>query len=151
MEFDVVGTAGGDPPTSAPAWYDPGWRPTGFVPHADRQRPASAFRPDLIYYGPVPGCCRVLDGHFIATIPSRVHRVGVSFDEQFAFHHYDLDFCDRVRAAGLRVGTWPIWVLHGGGGNYFSHEWQESAEKYLSRGNIKASQAALGGTGFHFR
>ena len=63
-------------------------------------------------YGPTPQQCVVVDGLFIAVKPFRLLQEGVTFDPQFNFHYYDLDFCLSAHKAGLRIGTWPINVIH---------------------------------------
>jgi len=129
-EFDIVGTAGGDPPVEARAWYNPEWRPSGCVPHANRDQLDSVLRPAVMYYGPSPRRCRIIDGHFMALIPAKIVQASVRFDPQFTYNHYDLDFCHSAHAAGLRIGTWPIWLVHGSGGGYHTEAWRESAERY---------------------
>src|SRR5436309_15178102 len=71
-EFDLVGTAGGDPPIQAPGWCNPNWPVFGCVAHADREQPESIVRPAMTYYGPSPHACRVIDGHFMALIPAKI-------------------------------------------------------------------------------
>jgi protein O-GlcNAc transferase len=129
-EFDVIGTAGGDPPVRSPGWYNPQWNPSGSVGHADRNQLDSVLRPQLTYYGQSPRVCNVIDGHFMALIPATIARSVARFDPQFTYNHYDLDFCRSARRAGLRVGTWPIWVVHGSGGGYQTKAWSESAQRY---------------------
>ena len=130
-DFDIVGTAGGDPPVQALGWYNNRcWPAFGCVAHADRDQLDSVLRPAAMYYGPSPHRCRVIDGHFMALIPVKIVQANVRFDPQFTYNHYDLDFCHSAHAAGLRIGTWPIWVVHGSGGGYGTEAWKRSAERY---------------------
>jgi GT2 family glycosyltransferase len=73
---------------------------------------------NLAEYGPIPKRCVVLDGLFLAMHPPSLG--GVRFDERFAFHFYDLDFCLTAAKAGLVMGTTDVEVTHreksGGGG-----------------------------------
>jgi len=75
----------------------------------------------------IPVCC--IDGLFIAMnySASRVLR----FDEEFMFHHYDLDLClSATRKHSLSIGVVPIVLLHysiGEGVN--SNEYTEAQNK----------------------
>jgi hypothetical protein len=57
----------------------------------------------------------------------------VSFDNKFDFHFYDLDFCLSCTKNSLRIGTWPIWVVHYGKGAYGSPEWEEEATVFRQK------------------
>lgn len=142
-KFDIVGTAGGDPPVQAPAWRG-NWPEFGCVSHAHRDQLDSILRPAVTFYGPSPHRCRVIDGHFMALIPAKILQVNVRFDRQFTFNHYDLDFCHSASARGLRIGVWPIWVVHGSGGGYCTEPWHASAEryskKYMTKMNLKPNR-----------
>ena len=132
-EFDVVGLAGSKAPSDAPGWCGAEWDRSGMVSHADRHIPGSQFRPEMTYFGLSPQACHAIDGLFIACVPRVVKEAGVSFDARFRFHHYDIDFAQQAREKGLRVGTWPIWVAHGSGGDFSSKEWKDSAAKYQQK------------------
>ena len=55
------------------------------------------------------------------------------FDPRFRFHFYDMDFCRQAELKGLRMGTWPISVVHKSGGSYGGPAWQESYRAYLDK------------------
>ena len=74
-----------------------------------------------------------MDGLFLAADSEVLNRAGVRFDEQFAFHFYDMDFCRQVEQKGLRMGTWPIAVVHESGGNFSSPGWREGYARYLQK------------------
>jgi GT2 family glycosyltransferase len=85
-------------------------------------------------YGPVPAECELLDGVFLAAARRSVLLArGVHFDSRFEFHFYDLDFCRSARAAGLRLGTWPICLTHQSTGAYESPAWLDGYNKYLEK------------------
>ena len=63
-------------------------------------------------FGPAPRSCAVVDGLFLSVDVDVVLKAGHKFDEQFKFHHYDIDFCIQASMKGLTVGTYPIWVTH---------------------------------------
>src|SRR6267378_4290954 len=61
-------------------------------------------------FGPTPKRSVVLDGLFLAI---DLRKIGhVRFEEQLAFHFYDLDFCLTAHLAGLSLGTTNIYVTH---------------------------------------
>ena len=69
-------------------------------------------------YGVIPAACELLDGVFISAKKSVLQANGVTFDPQFDFHLYDLDFCRSAREQGLRIGTWPVLLTHQSGGAF---------------------------------
>ena len=78
--------------------------------------------------------CELLDGVFLAARRSTLRSKGVRFDPSFDFHFYDLDFCRSARAAGLRLGTWPIAMTHQSGGAFGSGAVECSVhQKYLEK------------------
>ena len=136
--FDVVGIAG----NTRRVPQQPGWAFTTARPFAwdDWQNlsgvVAHGSRPggDLYFYGTPPGlACRLLDGAFLAARCSTLLDAGVRFDERFAFHFYDMDFCRTAEAAKLRMGTWPIAVTHDSDGKFGSAAWQSGYEAYLAK------------------
>jgi protein O-GlcNAc transferase len=133
QQFDVVGIAGVTPPTGVLplAWYNPDWELSGCICHAHSPDPKTFLHPTTVdFFGPTPKACQFLDGVFLATIPQRLFDAGVQFDEQFEFHHYDLDFCLTAQKRGLTLGTWPIWLAHGSIGDFESPTWRASAQRF---------------------
>lgn len=63
-------------------------------------------------FGPVPKRCLVMDGLFLAVAPTQLIVNEIYFDEQFKFHHYDIDFCLQCNKAGLKMTTTNINVVH---------------------------------------
>lgn len=63
-------------------------------------------------FGPTPRRSLVLDGLFLALNIKKFRENPVYFDEQFKFHHYDLDFCLSVNEAQMKMTTAPIWCTH---------------------------------------
>lgn len=91
--------------------------------------------PEVWCYGPFPAPCDLLDGLFLAARADLLKDSRVRFDERdaFRFHLYDLDVCRSAGAAGLRLGTWPILVTHGSGGNFDTPEFRTAARAYLDK------------------
>jgi 2-polyprenyl-3-methyl-5-hydroxy-6-metoxy-1,4-benzoquinol methylase len=85
------------------------------------------------FLGSSPESCAILDGLFLAVKKQMLLRRGVSFDPQFDFHFYDLDFCRTASLRGLRLGTWPIALTHQSGGAFNSPQWIEKKLLYRKK------------------
>ncbi len=82
-------------------------------------------------FGPTPKRCVALDGLFLAI---DVKKIGhVRFDEQLAFHFYDLDFCLTAHQAGLVLGTINVYVTHRSGGDYSSQAFKEAQTTFRAK------------------
>jgi len=88
---------------------------------------------DLLFYGPSMQEVKLLDGLMLACKSRFLHEKGIRFDERFDFHFYDLDFCRQAEAKGMRMGTWPISVVHESSGNLKSDAWKAGYRKYLDK------------------
>jgi hypothetical protein len=84
-------------------------------------------------FGPTPAAVELLDGVLLAARGGTLLDAGVRFDERFDFHFYDLDFSRQARAAKLKVGTWPIAVTHGSGGEFESAAWRHGLKVYREK------------------
>lgn len=87
----------------------------------------------ILYFGPVPAACELLDGVLLAARAQTLRDRGVRFDPQFRFHFYDMDFCRAATERGMRLGTWPICVTHRSRGAFASGAWEEACERYLAK------------------
>lgn len=136
-QFDVVGLAGNkrrSPRQPAWAFATPqfAWdRPeflSGSVGHG------KGFPCDEVsHFGPTGVECKLLDGLLLAVDSARLIESGVRFDEQFDFHLYDMDFCRQAELKGLRMGTWPISVVHESAGAFNTPPWRTAYERYLRK------------------
>ena len=88
---------------------------------------------EIDHFGPFPAPCQLLDGVFLATSKSTLATAGLSFDPQFRFHFYDLDFCRNARQKALTLGTWGIALTHQSPGDFASPEWVQSRESFLKK------------------
>lgn len=85
-------------------------------------------------YGKMPERCMIVDGLFLALNLKSIVNKDHKFDEQFTFHHYDLDFCIQANMKGLKVGTWPIWVTHHSIGEYRNNkEWEKNEKLFIEK------------------
>lgn len=132
--FDLVGVAGNSrlvPGHSSWCWKPDGSWDTphlvGQICHGDPR----TSHPSL--YGPTPAPASLLDGVFLAARAEVLQRGGVRFDPRFAFHFYDLDVCRVALAAGLRLGVWPLPLIHASGGNAGTPSWVEGFRLYSQK------------------
>ena len=96
------------------------------------------------HFGSAPADCELLDGVLLAVRKSALRAAKVSFDRRFAFHFHDLDLCRAARAAGLRIGTWPITLTHRSeGAGMGTPAWREGLRLYRQKyGYAAASKIA---------
>ena len=134
--FDVVGVAGcttRQPKQAGWAFLDGTFRPiagrdsSGAIAHG--KNPFGA----ISYFGPSPQACQLLDGVFLAARAGRLREAGVRFDPRYRFHFYDIDFCRTARERGLRVGTWPISLVHQSEGGFDTPDWHAAYADYLAK------------------
>lgn len=136
--FDVVGLAGTAvlPITDRTMWHvSPKNQRSGAVAHPYPSGSGSDVL-GMSSFGPTPRRCVVVDGLFIAVRVDTLRRhPEVRFDPQFKFYYYDLDFCLTAHTAGLRIGTWPIWVTHQSPGldSWDNEEWQCVRDRFNAK------------------
>jgi GT2 family glycosyltransferase len=74
----------------------------------------------------------LLDGLFMAAHSKTFHDNDIRFDDQFTFHHYDMDICQQFEAKDLSMYVSSISVIHHSKG-LMGPAWKESAQRYLSK------------------
>jgi len=84
-------------------------------------------------FGPSGQEVKLLDGLFLAAKSETLRAKALRFDERFDFHFYDLDLCRQAEQVGLRMGTWPISVVHQSTGSFRTDSWYRGYEKYLEK------------------
>ena len=97
-------------------------------PYGDTMNYATTF-------GPTPKRCLIMDGLFLAIDCNKFKNNIVKFDEQFTFHHYDLDFCLQCNNAKHKLTTCDIHVIHNSPGllNPNSPIYTDSEEKFIKK------------------
>jgi GT2 family glycosyltransferase len=133
--FDVIGVAGNRRRMrNQPAWaftpemqWDKGRNLSGGVAHFQRSGESVSL------FGKPRQKCRLLDGVFLAVKAASLLDRKVRFDNRFAFHFYDLDFCRSAEQRGLTLGTWPIAITHTSKGSFGSSEWKRALTIYLRK------------------
>ena len=86
-------------------------------------------------FGPTNSRSLTLDGLFLAVKPNILNQKGLTFDEDFQFHFYDIAFCLRANQHKVSCGVLPIRAIHHGiGDSMLTSEWQNAnslfREKY---------------------
>jgi protein O-GlcNAc transferase len=133
--FDLVGVAGNGRRVSLQQawWLDPEtgtWDHPHLVGQLRHGDPETSL---LNTYGPTPAPAVLLDGVFLAGRAGVLRRAGLVFDPQLPFHFYDLDFCRSAQQAGLRLGVWPLDLIHASGGAAFTPTWRASYGLYRQK------------------
>jgi hypothetical protein len=137
QDFSILGLAG----NRRRVPMQPGWRfidanlnldhdynLSGIVAHGN------GFPPDtLSRYGPAGIECKLLDGLMLIAHSEKLIANNLFFDEQFDFHHYDLDYCRQAETQGLRMGTCAVSAIHQSSGNFDSDDWRNSYRKYIDK------------------
>ena len=133
--FDIVGVAGNRRrETGAQAWWlkpnSNDWDWPNLVGGLRHGSPGAA---QLQTYGPSPAPASLLDGVFLAGRASQLRGAGLRVDPSFPFHLYDLDLCRSAEQAGLRLGVWPLNLIHASGGAAFTRSWQACVVLYRQK------------------
>lgn len=85
-------------------------------------------------FGPTPSRVAIIDGVFMAFKLDKVLRTDTKFDEQFLFHHYDIDFSLTCNRNNLKIGVWPILINHQSPGlKEFDDSFNVSNQKFLNK------------------
>jgi GT2 family glycosyltransferase len=136
-KFDVIGLAGNTRRVPRqPAWafvddkftWDARVHLSGVVGHGH------GFPPENLSVFGQPGReVKLLDGLLLAADSRTLQAREARFDERFAFHLYDMDFCRTCEARGLRMGTWALSVVHESGGAFGTPSWREGYAQYLAK------------------
>jgi GT2 family glycosyltransferase len=87
------------------------------------------------YFGPTPSEVAVIDGLFMSVKTESLKTLKEElFDNDMDFHHYDLSMCSRAKRNGLKIGVWPIFVIHHGLGEFENQaEWHRTAKIFEKR------------------
>lgn len=82
-------------------------------------------------FGHTPSRALVIDGLFVSCKVKDLVEKELYFDEEFAFHFYDIAFCLRAAEKKVTCGVLPIRVVHHGlGDSMKSKDWVDSAAKF---------------------
>jgi hypothetical protein len=135
-KFDVIGVAGGRSPKIVEKnlwhWMVPQAEYHGFAAHAGPNNQMYVTN-----FGMTPERVAVLDGVFLAFEHEKIKKSAVQFDEQFIWHHYDIDFSLTCNKNKLRLGVYPILVYHESPGlkDLNDEEWNRSNTAFINKWN----------------
>jgi GT2 family glycosyltransferase len=87
----------------------------------------------IFCFGPCDKKVVFIDGLFMAAHSDVFHKHKIRFDEQFAFHFYDMDLCRQFEKKNLTVGTVGISVLHDDNNSYDDPSWEKTYAKYMKK------------------
>ena len=84
-------------------------------------------------FGPTPARVTFLDGLFLAVNVKKVKSADWKFNENYKFHHYDISSSIDANRKKLKLGTWPINVIHCSPGlRSFNDSYNSSEEKFFA-------------------
>ena len=91
-------------------------------------------------YGPTPSQVAVMDGVFMAVHVPSVVASGWRFNEDYLFHHYDIASCLDAHAKGLKLGVYPIHLIHESPGldSRSNPSWAASNQRFLSNYGVRS-------------
>jgi hypothetical protein len=102
----------------------------GFAGHSVNEQ--GAFQ--VTSFGPTPARVTLLDGVFLAVNVKKLRETKTNFDNQFLFHHYDIDFSLTCNKNKLKLGVWPFLINHRSPGlRDFDQNWVQSNEKFINK------------------
>lgn len=85
------------------------------------------------YFGPTPSETVVVDGLFISVKYNKNKFQNWNLDEQFTFHFYDMELCKVCKERNMKIGVWPIFVVHSGLGEFANDPTWIRLEKEFER------------------
>lgn len=82
-------------------------------------------------FGPTKSRAVTIDGLFIACKVKDLVEKGLTFDENFNFHFYDIAFCLRANEKKVTCGVLPIRVIHHGlGDSMLTEDWEQASKRF---------------------
>ena len=135
QRFDLVGVAGNArcSPGQQVWWRNPAdgaWDHPHLVGRIRFGSPEAALDQP---YGPSPAPAALLDGVALAGRAAVLRKAGLRFDPLLPFHFYDLDLCRQAERAGLRLGVWPLDLIHASAGNASTQAWKATLLLYQNK------------------
>lgn len=136
LGFDIVGLAGCvNPKIQKPALWHlmaggfQGGNLRGIVGHFADEKTDEYF---ITSFGRTPCRVAILDGLFLAVNVKKAKSVNWKFNENYTFHHYDIASCLDANSKKLKLGVYPIHVMHRSHGlKHFDKLFNDSEETFL--------------------
>ena len=132
LDYDIVGLAGGLNPRigGINLWHLMTDRKDhrGFVAH-----PVNEKQMMVTNFGPSPSRVVIIDGLFFAVYIPKAKKVGFNFNENYTFHHYDISASLEANMKKLKIGVYPINVIHRSPGllSIENPTWKSSNEMFI--------------------
>lgn len=84
-------------------------------------------------FGPTPSRVAIADGLFLAVHLESIKNTKWKFNENYKFHHYDIASCIDANREKIKIGVYPIHVIHQSPGLLSTHDksWAESNKKFI--------------------
>lgn len=88
-------------------------------------------------FGPTPSRVAIADGLFLAVHIPSVKNTKWKFNENYKFHHYDISSCIDANREKIKLGVYPIHVIHSSPGLLSVHDksWSDSNAQFLKEYN----------------
>lgn len=101
----------------------------GFVHHS-----VGGPQTAVVNFGPTPSEVLVMDGLFMAIHLPSILASRWRFNEAYRFHHYDLASCLDAAKHGVKMGVFPIHLIHLSKGlaSVEDKVWRESNDRFLA-------------------
>jgi hypothetical protein len=135
--FHIVGVAGNKrriPRQPSWAFIDPQFTWDALENLSGTVGHGSGYPPQQVsVFGPSEQEVKLLDGLLLAVQSDALHATDLRFDQRFAFHFYDLDFCREAELRKLTMGTCSISLVHASGGQFDTPEWTSAYAEYLRK------------------
>lgn len=133
LNYDIVGLAGGLNPrlTEFALWH--------IMTEKNQQRGEVAHpagnqgQTMTTAFGPTPSRVAIADGLFLAVHLPSINSTKWKFNENYKFHHYDISSCIDANRMNLKIGVYPIHVIHSSPGLLSIHDkdWVQSNKRFL--------------------
>lgn len=84
-------------------------------------------------FGITPSRVVVADGCFLAIHLPSIQKTSWKFNENYSFHHYDIASCIDANSLKLKIGVYPIYIIHSSPGltSLDDPVWSPSNVKFL--------------------
>jgi hypothetical protein len=130
-KYDIIGLAGSKKckinTQTPPAWHLMSDR-NDFVGEVGHSKDKICW---TTVFGPTNSRALLIDGLFIGVKVDKLLDSNLKFDENFKFHHYDITFCLNANSNKLKLGVFPLRVVHYGlGDSMNTQEWNDSASTF---------------------
>lgn len=145
LNYDIVGIAGTlNPEIKHPSlWHIMGSRENhrGYAGHLCRSNanyPTQGYGVGMTGFGPTPGRVTIADGLFLSVNIHNAVKAGWRWNETFKFHHYDIASCIDANRKGMKIGVYPINVMHLSPGleSLEDKNWSASNKTFLELYNV---------------